>query len=81
MAPWRPIHINEQKKRFAYLDAVFPRGSEMPPVEDDWTQPRLDVDGPDDRVWQGWEPILSRHGYELASWPFRLVRRTALPYT
>ncbi|KAL1760893.1 hypothetical protein FB107DRAFT_286525 [Schizophyllum commune] len=45
----------------------------MPPEEDDWTQPRLDADGPDDRVWQGWEPILLRHGYELASWPFRLL--------
>ncbi|KAL1732104.1 hypothetical protein EV714DRAFT_282963 [Schizophyllum commune] len=45
----------------------------MPPEEDDWTQPRLDVDGPGDRGWQGWEPILLRHGYELASWPFRLL--------
>ncbi|KAL1676113.1 hypothetical protein EV122DRAFT_292114 [Schizophyllum commune] len=45
----------------------------MPPEEDDWTQPRLDSDGPDDKIWQGWGPLLARHGYALTTWPFRLL--------
>uniref|UniRef100_D8PSF8 Protein kinase domain-containing protein n=1 Tax=Schizophyllum commune (strain H4-8 / FGSC 9210) TaxID=578458 RepID=D8PSF8_SCHCM len=45
----------------------------MPPEKDDWTQPRLDSDGPDDKIWQGWEPVLARYGYALTTWPFRLL--------